>query len=211
MHRISIILFVVLFLAVGSLYFITFSAKDNQSELSTKKNKLITDDKIDFSKLPEGRFAFVDLDSISLNYQYINDQSKSLKSRYDALNGQYENLVVAFQEEYRRFQESVNAGIAPQSQLEAKQVDLQKKQNEIAQKENQIKNLEMEMEKVKAETMERVNAFIGHYNQNFNYDFIFCRTSLVNTIAFANPKLDITVEVLKGLNNEYAESIKIKK
>lgn len=208
MQRISIFLFSGLFVAVGVLYFLFFFSREKNSGVTGERKNILTEGKIDFSKLPEGKYAFVDLDTISLNYQYINDQSKSLKSRYEALNGQYENMVISFQEEYRRFQESVNAGIAPQSQLEAKQVELQKKQNEIAQKENQIKNLEMEMEKVKAETMERVNDFIGRYNQKFNYDFIFCRTSLVNTMAFANPKLDITKEVVSGLNQEYNQTKK---
>ena len=122
-----------------------------------------------------GGFAFVDLDTISLKYNFINDQAKSLKARYDGLNSQYENMVMSFQEEYKRFQESVNAGIAPQAQLEQKQAELQKKNNEIIQKENQIKNLEMEMEKVKSETMVKVNEYIARYNNEYNYDFIFSR------------------------------------
>jgi outer membrane protein len=150
-----------------------------------------------------GKYAFIDLDSISLKYNFINDQAKSLKSRYDGLNSQYENMVLSFQEEYKRFQESVNAGIAPQAQLEQKQAELQRKNNEIVQKENQIKNLEMEMEKVKSETMNKVNEYIARYNDKYNYDFIFSRTSLVNTMAFANPALDITNEIIKGLNDEY--------
>ena len=114
-------------------------------------------------------------------------------------------MLFRSQEEYKRFQESVNAGIAPQAQLEQKQAELQKKNNEIIQKENQIKNLEMEMEKVKSETMVKVNEYIARYNNEYNYDFIFSRTSLVNTMVFANPALNITNEVINGLNDEYAK------
>ena len=112
-------------------------------------------------------------------------------------------MAMSFQEEYRKFQESVNAGIAPQTQLEQKQIELQQKNNAVIQKENQIKSLEMEMEKVRGETTKEVYAFIQRYNEKFKYDFILAKNSLFNTLAYANPELDITSSVIKGLNEEY--------
>ncbi len=196
-----------LFFAVSYLLFRDFKGNGSSETAIRKSDNLSADSlkKVSANLPLSGRFAFVDLDTISLKYNFINDQAKSLKARYDGLNSQYENMVMSFQEEYKRFQESVNAGIAPQAQLEQKQAELQKKNNEIIQKENQIKNLEMEMEKVKSETMVKVNEYIARYNNEYNYDFIFSRTSLVNTMVFANPALNITNEVINGLNDEYAK------
>jgi outer membrane protein len=203
--NLTAILFALLFLCVGVLAYFVFS---NRNTTTTAQNGKTTEakidfDKVDLSKLPEGKIAYVDLDSITLRYDYINDQSKALKGRYDALSSQYEKMAMDFQAEYQKFQESAQAGIAPQSQLEQKQVELQQKNNEIIQKENQIKNLEMEMEKVRIETTKQVYDFIRKYNEKFNYDFILAKNSLFNTLAYSNPKYDITPAIIAGLNEEY--------
>lgn len=205
MANINKILFSLLFVSVCVLFYLQFSYRANTSDSldSSSKTPKINLTSIDLEKLPKGKIAFVDLDSISLKYEYINDQSKTLKSRYEALSSQYESMTMSFQEEYRKFQESVNAGIAPQSQLEQKQVELQQKNNAIIQKENQIKGLEMEMEKVRSETTKEVYSFIARYNEKFRYDFILAKNSLFNTLAYANPELNITNQVIKGLNEEY--------
>ncbi|MFN5183472.1 MAG: OmpH family outer membrane protein [Bacteroidota bacterium] len=209
MDKISKILFSVLIILISILFYFQFFGnplENNSSQSSdsdSSKDKPIKLNSVDPSKLPKGKIAYVDLDSISLKYDLINDQSKSLKSKYDALSSQYESMAMSFQEEYKRFQESVNAGIAPQSQLEQKQVELQQKNNAIIQKENQIKNLEMEMEKVRSETTKEVYSFIARYNEKFKYDFILAKNSLFNTLAYANPEYDITKAVIDGLNEEY--------
>lgn len=198
---------VLLFVAVIYLLFkdFTVGAPTNLNLNKSEKTSADTSKNRNKAFPLSGKFAFVDLDTISLKYNFINDQAKTLKARYDGLNSQYENMVMSFQEEYKRFQESANAGIAPQAQLEQKQAELQRKNNEIIQKENQIKNLEMEMERVKSETMIKVNEYIARYNSKYNYDFIFSKTSLVNTMVFANPALDITGDIIIGLNEEYAK------
>lgn len=207
MSKTNKLLFSIVFTLIGILFVIFFSnlhrEKSTIVEKSDNSNLKIRLDSVDIGKLPKGKIAFVDLDSISLNYQFINDQSKALKGRYDALSSQYESMAMNFQEEYKRFQESVNAGIAPKSQLEQKQAELQQKNNAIIQKENQIKSLEMEMEKLRNETTKEVYAFIARYNEKFKYDFILAKNSLFNTLAYANPDLDITGPVIKGLNEEY--------
>lgn len=206
MKNITSILFALLFISVGVLAYFVFTTpkgRDNENDKGKTAETKTDLSKVDLSKLPEGKIAYVDLDSISLKYEYIKDQSNALKGRYDALSSQYEKMAMEFQEEYRQFQESVQAGIAPQSQLEQKQVELQRKNNEILQKENQIKNLEMEMEKVRSETTKQVYDFIAKYNEKYNFDFILAKNSLFNTLAYANPKFDITQAVIDGLNEEY--------
>lgn len=179
------------------------SSVSNSKSGDSKKVENVVLNNIDPSKLPKGKIAYVDLDSISLKYEHINDQSKVLKSRYDALSSQYESMAMNFQDEYKRFQEAAASGALTQSQAEQKQAELQQKNNAVLQKENQIKSLEVEMDKVRNETTKEVYDFIARYNEKFNYDFILARNSLFNTLAYANPSLDITAPVIQGLNEEY--------
>ena len=66
-----------------------------------------------------------------------------------------------------------------------------------------MKALELEVAKKQEEMMGTVNEFIIRFNKVYNYDFILSKSSMINSIAFANEKLEITNAVLKGLNDEY--------
>lgn len=205
--NISNILFAILFLTVGVLAFFVFRGPrepgSGTSSDSNSKETKVDLSKVDLSKLPEGKIAYVDLDSINMNYDFIKEKANALRVRGENLSGQYDKMVMEFQTEYQRFQESAQAGIATQSQLEQKQMELQRMQGQIAEKENELKRLEMDRDKANADMQTRVYAFIEKYNEKYNYDFILTKSSLIITMAYANPKYDITQAVVQGLNEEY--------
>lgn len=205
MKNTSTIINAVLAIAVAILFYLVLSKKSddtsNNSKTNTDKNAVVT--KIDPSQMPKGKIAWIDVDSITVGYEFIKDETKVLAARQQALQSQYESMMMKFQNDYAAFQESAQAGIAPRADLEKKQAELQQKQNEIVQKENQLKNLELDVAKKQEEMMRIINEFILKFNKEFNYDFILSKSAMINTISYANPQLDVTAVVLQGLNEEY--------
>jgi outer membrane protein len=205
--NISVILNAVLVIAVGVLFYLFFSQKSATAgavadEKKGSKNETVAKTIAD-QKMPEGKIAFIDMDSISMKYEFVKDQGKALNNRSTFLNSQYEKMVMDFQTEYQALQQSAQAGIATQSQLETKQMELQKKQQEILNKENELKGLEMERDKMIGETIRQINEFIKRYNEQYHYEFILSKSSMLNTIVYASPKNDLTEAVVNGLNEEY--------
>ena len=86
----------------------------------------------------------------------------------------------------------------------------QSEYNRILQKEQEIVQLEqtltLEFEKEGLQKnqalRDSINKFIAEYNQNKGYDFII--TKLGENLLYANPKYDITQEIINGLNEPYA-------
>ena len=86
----------------------------------------------------------------------------------------------------------------------------QSEYNRILQKEQEIVQLEqtltLEFEKEGLQKnqalRDSINKFIAEYNQNKGYDFII--TKLGENLLYANPKYDITQEIINGLNEHYA-------
>ncbi|MEM8567076.1 MAG: OmpH family outer membrane protein, partial [Bacteroidota bacterium] len=54
-----------------------------------------------------------------------------------------------------------------------------------------------------SQVLEQINAYLKTYGEQNNYRIILAATEYGN-VAYAADGLDITEEVLEGLNNEYA-------
>ncbi len=153
-------------------------------------------------KLPEAKIAYINIDTLNENYLFISDYVKVLKGRKLSLEAQIQSLSQKFQQDYEAAQQSAQAGIMPPAEMEAKKKDLERQQREIQNKELQMDNLAQEMQEKNEELQRNVKAFLRSYN-NEKYDYIMAYSNAVPTILLANPKLEITYQVLDALNADY--------
>jgi outer membrane protein len=56
--------------------------------------------------------------------------------------------------------------------------------------------------------MDAIQTYLQKYNQEKGYAMIITTSAATNTVIVGNPALDITQDVLTGLNNEYIKSKK---
>lgn len=153
-------------------------------------------------KLPEARIAFVNIDTLNENYLFISDYVKVLKNKRLALESQLESLSIKFQQDYEAAQQSAQSGIMPPAELENKKRDLERQQRELENKQIQMDKLAVEMQEKNEELQQQVKDFLIRFNDG-KYDYIMAYTNTVPTILLANPKLEITAQVLDALNTEY--------
>ena len=113
-----------------------------------------------------------------------------------------QSMTEKFQREYQEFQQSAQAGVAPQAELQKQQASLERQQQELSNKELQMQNLGVELEEKNMELNKNVKDYLKRLN-NGKYDYILSYSELVPTVLLANPALDITNQVLTGLNEEY--------
>jgi outer membrane protein len=202
MNRILIILNAVLLVAVGILFFLYFNLNSSSDETSNKGlsfPKLITDT----SMLKNAKIAYINIDSLNEKYEYIKDKSKEIRSRQTAIEGSLNSMYSTFQQEVADFQQAVQAGIRPEAELKKEEARLQQKQTEIANKEKQLQVLGEEVASTQADMLQNVSKFIERYNNN-KFDFILAYTTTnISSVLYANPSLEITNEIINGLNEEY--------
>ena len=102
----------------------------------------------------------------------------------------------------------MNKGLLTRSQAETQQ-------QALLQREQDLRNLtgqkQMEMQEEEAvmlrRVMDAIQTYLNEYNETHNYALILS-TSGSNPVIVGNPSLDITNDVLKGLNEEYIQSKK---
>jgi outer membrane protein len=154
------------------------------------------------TNLVDAKIAYVNTDSINEHYDYIADFTKVIRGKKATLEAQMQSMTAKFQQEYEAFQQSAQAGVAPQSELQKQQTSLERQQKELANKELQLQNLGVELEEKNLELNKSVKDYLLKIN-NGRFDYILSYSDMMPTILLANPKLDITAEVLQGINEEY--------
>ena len=204
MKNISLIINGVLAVAVAILFYQVHSLKNGtiaSSEESTEKAQ-VKPVILSNSTLADSKIAYVNTDSINEHYQYIADFTKVIRNKKASLEAQMQSMTAKFQGEYEAFQQSAQAGVAPQAELQKQQASLERQQQELSNKELQMQNLGIELEEKNMELNKNVKDYLLKIN-NGRFDYILSYSDLVPTILLTNPKLDITPEVLKGINEEY--------
>lgn len=197
----------VLLIAVAVLFYLYFSLNGKLSPASdvseigdsTKKTtKFITDP----SKLANSKIAYINIDSLDLKYEYINDKSKEIKNKQATLEGQLSSMYAKFQQDVADLQQAAQAGLRSEAELKKEEAVLQQRQYEIANKEKQLQVLSEEVGATQFAMLQNVSKFIEKFN-NGKYDFILAYTSNISSVLYAKPDLEITTEVVNGLNEEY--------
>lgn len=204
MKNLSLVLNGVLAVAIAILFYQVHSLKNTgiSTEVSsadaTVKPAIIASS----TKLGDAKIAYVNTDSINEHYAYIADFTKVIRNKKATLEAQMQSMTAKFQAEYEAFQQSAQAGVAPQAELQKQQQYLERQQQELANKELQLQNLGVELEEKNMELNKSVKDYLLKIN-NGRFDYILSYSDLMPTILLTNPKLDITPEVLQGINDEY--------
>ena len=205
MKNLSLIINGVLAIAIAILFYQIHSLKnsgsvaENSAAESDMKPTIISS----ATNLVDAKIAYINTDSINEHYAYIADFTKVLRNKKATLEGQMQSMTAKFQAEYEAFQQSAQAGVAPQAELQKQQASLERQQQELSNKELQMQNLGVELEEKNMELNKSVKDYLLKIN-NGRFDYILSYSDLMPTILLTNPKLDITPEVLKGINDEYS-------
>jgi outer membrane protein len=206
MKNISFVLNAVLVIAVGILFYLYSSLNSKISggataDVKTEPTKIVTDP----SKLANAKIAYVNIDTIDTKYEYIMDYTKTIRGRQAAIEGQLNSMNAKFQQDYADFQQSVQAGLKSEAELKKDQARLEQQQYELASKEKQLQNLGEEVAARQGEMLQNVSTFIAKYS-NSKYDFILAYTHNIGSVLYAKPDLEITADILNGLNEEYRKN-----
>ncbi len=151
---------------------------------------------------PTGKIAYVNLDTLEVKYEYFKSRKAEFEKKTAGMEAEVERLAQSFQNEYAAFQKKAQAGTLTQAEGEAAQKKLGQMQQNIESRRQTLQaQLMKEQETFNKELQKRLDDYLVKYNADKGYDFILSYVKGGN-ILFANKALDITAEVIKGMNTE---------
>lgn len=158
---------------------------------------------------PAGSIVYIQMDSLVNQYDMFNDLKSEIEAKVQAIDDDLRKKSNALEKSIQDFQNKLNKGLLTRSQAETQQ-------QELMEREQALRNLtgqkQMEMQEEEAvmvrKVMDAVQTYLNEYNKTHNYALILTTSATTNTVIVGNPSLDITNDVLKGLNAEYIKSKK---
>lgn len=149
------------------------------------------------------KVAYVEIDSLMANYQFCKDytelaniEGENIQNTLAAKQRTLEQHAMAMQKKYE------TNGFTSQEELTRAQESLQKEQQALEELSARLSNsFQEEQAKFNDEMRDSIQSFLKSYNKSKKFDIILSKAG--DNMLYANPKMDITKEVLKGLNKRY--------
>lgn len=152
------------------------------------------------------KIAYVNTDTLMAKYQYAIDLQKQLKDFQTAKENNYKQQMMQFQKDYQAYVQGGGENMTL-SQQQAKEKELTERQQKLMNLEGEYSQQIAEKTMQESEKMTKaVYNFIREYNaQNQQFDIILSKSFSNSPILYGNEGMDITDEIVKGLNEEYAK------
>ena len=155
------------------------------------------------------KIAFVEIDSLLTKYNFWNDLSEQMLKKEENIRTTLNEKGKKLEAEAREFERKIqNNGFTSRERAEQEQARLMKQQQELQELQQKLANdLAAENQKNSLELRDSINSFLNEYNKSKGYDLIISNTAFDN-LLYGNPALNITNEIVEGLNARYNPSIK---
>ena len=180
MKKVNIILNIVLILAVAALYILHFTGAGKQSSSQASGSESVT--------AVKGDIVYINLDTLVNQYDMYNDLRSELQGKVSAI----ETLTARFS---RAIEKVLGIRVAVQRDQELRNLT-QQKQMEMAEEESVMYN----------KVMDAITTYVENYNKDKQYSLILTTTAATTTVINGNGGLNITEEIVNGLNAEYIKN-----
>lgn len=198
MKNLSLILNIVLLVAVAILFFLHFSSGKTGTVSSG-------------SGVPgDVKIAYINSDTVLKYYDYREVALGQLESKATKMDQDFRNRAQGLQNEIAAYQRNVNSMTL--GQVKATEEDLGKKQQNLQLYQQSLnQQVMMDQEKVNRDLYERVTKFLKTYAAEKGIQIVL-KYDLTSDVMQVSDALDISKDVIKGLNDEYtAEKSGVKK
>ena len=154
----------------------------------------------------KGDIVYIDLDRILMDYDMANDLRAVVETKGQNIQAEITRRGKKLESEVKSFQEKMNKGLMTRSVAEVQQQKLMQQEqefNEYAAKKQQ----EMQEEQVVMMNQlgDAIKTFLDKYNAEKQFAMILTNNGGAPVIA-ADAALDVTEDVLAGLNDEYIKT-----
>ena len=195
-NKILIAINAVLLLGLIGIYVLHFTSRTN-----TKQN---VDATAPLQKEGGLTVAYVDSDTLLAKYQYAIDLQKELEAYRDQQERYYQQQMTQFQTDYQNYLK--NGSTLTLTQQQAKEAELKQRAEKLSTLEQELLGKVTERQLTEnTKLLNAIFAFIREYNAaNQQFDIIIRKTFVDSPTLYLNPGMDITQEIIDGLNEEYA-------
>ena len=155
------------------------------------------------------KIAYVELDTLMSQYQLYKDYSEVLTRKGNNIQSTLAKKQQALESHAAAVQKKYESnGFTTRDELERAQAQIQREQQDLAQLADRLNNeFNEEQARINTEARDSIQSFLKRYNKTKKYDYVMVKAG--DNLLIANPKYDITQDIVKGLNKRYKRSAEV--
>jgi outer membrane protein len=193
MKKLSIALYVVLFLAVGVLFVLYFSGGKNMNAV----------DMTNASDSSARSIVYVNIDTIIYNFDMFADRRSDLMAKQKNAEAELNSKGSQYEKGVKDYQDKVNKGLVTRATAADMEQALLQQQQDLVNLRDKLQTDLMEEEQVmNRQIIDYITRFLEDHKDEYNYQFILGK-SFGSVVLYSDSSLDITSQVLSELNKKY--------
>jgi len=151
---------------------------------------------------PSGKLAYVNVDSLEAHYELLKQKRDAFKKHQEQVDAELNGSYQQMQTDAAEVQKKAQAQTLTQSEYETAEKRLMQMQQSIeTRKQSLTEQLMKEQDDMTRDLKSKLDAFLEKYNRDKHYDFIFSYSAAGGSgLMYANKQLDITKDVIDGMN-----------
>ena len=199
-----IISIVALVIAVGACAYTVFATCPSCKKSAAKSGEEARE--METIEIAEGSIVYFQLDRVVKEYDMANDLTSVVESKMQNVQEQLATRQKKLQKDFDAFNEKWQKGLMTQTTAQAQAEKLDKQKAELEKWANTKQNEMLEEQQVTMnQIMDAIQTFVAAYNEDKGYAMILANQTAA-PIMTANSGLDITDEIIAGLNEEYIKN-----
>lgn len=203
MKNLSLALSIIAVIGVGILFGMHFSG--NKSSVAGKSASGSA------SGTGSSKIAYVNIDSLEANYVYLKSKKDEFAKRQENMNMELQRSAQQIEADIVNVQRKYESNTLTQAEGEAAQKRIAQMKLSLDTRKNAMtEQLLREQDEFNENLQKSLDAFLEEYNKDKGYDYIlsYARSG---SILYKNTALDITKEVIDGMNKRAIEGDTTKK
>jgi outer membrane protein len=194
MKKLSIVLYVVLFLAVAGLYFLHFSGNKKPKKSETAANTVGS---------PTQGIAYINIDTVIFKFDMFLDRRNDLMAKQKSAEAELNSKGSQYEKGAKDYQDKVNKGLVTRATAAQIEQSLVQQQQELVSLRDKLQsNLVEEEQVMNRQVLDYITKFLEENKSDYNYQYILGK-SFGSVVLYGDNSLDITQKVLDAINKKY--------
>lgn len=148
--------------------------------------------------------VYMNSDSLISGYKMYKDLSTDFRIKSEKIEKELQGRASKFETSYRTLESDMQKGLITRTEAQAKGEELKKEQQVILQyRDQKLAELQEEEMVMMNKISVAIQSYVEKYNEAKKYQMIINTSSSTNVVITGDKNLDVTKELLDGLNSEY--------
>ncbi len=194
MKKLSVALFVILFLAVAALFFLQFSGNKKVNKSTPAGTS---------ANVTASGIAYVNIDTVVFKFNMYSDRREELLGKQKKAEAELNSKGTQYEKGVKDYQDKVNKGLVTRATAAEIEQSLYQQQQELVSLRDKLQSDLVEEDQVmNRQILEYITTYLEENKEEYNYLYIFGK-SFGSVVLYGNSAFDITQQVLEGLNLKY--------